>query len=97
MKERQEKRQDEEREMKEKIFLTNVSRPSNPPDEVVQNVSKKSPSDDLFLHFSWKVQNLTVFSNCLHDSNSIFRAWGIKSEWFRARSVHQPPRVGALT
>ena len=41
----------------------NVSRPSNPPDELAQHVSKKkSPSDELFLHFSSKVQNLTVFS-----------------------------------
>ena len=50
--------------MKEKIFLRkNVSGPSNPPDELAQNVSKKNPlSDELFLHFSSKVQNLTVFS-----------------------------------
>ena len=46
------------------FFFENVSRPSNPPDELAQNVSKKkkSPSDELFLHFSSKVQNLTVFS-----------------------------------
>ena len=35
---------------------------SNPPDELAQHVSKKSPSDEFFLHFSSKVQNLTVFS-----------------------------------
>ena len=44
------------------FFPQNVSRPSNPPDELAQNVSKKnSPSDELFLHFSAKVQNLAVF------------------------------------
>ena len=52
--------------MKEKmmIFLKKkkVSEPSNPPDELVQNVSKKSFSDELFLHFFAKVHNLTVFS-----------------------------------
>ena len=54
------------REKKEKMifFPKNVSGPSNPPDELAQNVSKKkkSPSDELFLHFFLsKVQNLAVF------------------------------------
>ena len=46
------------------VFEKNVSEPSNPPDELAQNVSKKKQtlSDELFLHFSSKVQNLTVFS-----------------------------------
>ena len=45
------------------FFVKNVWDPSNPPDELAQNVlKKKSPSDELFLHFSSKVQNLTVFS-----------------------------------
>ena len=50
--------------MKEKMifFRKNVSGPSNPSDELDQNVSKKSFSDELFLHFSSKVQKLTVFS-----------------------------------
>ena len=43
-------------------FPKNVSGPSNLPDELVQNVSKKSLSDELFLDFSSKVQNLTVLS-----------------------------------
>ena len=30
-------------------------------DELAQHVSKKILSDELFLHFSSKVQNLTVF------------------------------------
>ena len=52
------------REKKENMifFKKNVSRPSNPLDELAENVSKKSLSDELFLHFSAKVQNLTVFS-----------------------------------
>ena len=33
---------------------------------------KRSLSDKLFLHFSSKVQNLTVFSKYFHDTNSIF-------------------------
>ena len=48
-------------ERTEDFFVKNVSEPSNPPDELAQNVSKKSLSDELFLHFSAKVQNLTVF------------------------------------
>ena len=64
----------------------NVSSPSNPPDELAQNISKKSPSDELFLHFSAKVQNLSIF-NYLHASNSIFRARGIKSEWVSGGTV----------
>ena len=73
MKEDQEKMK-RERDETRCIFSKkkNVSRPSNPPDELAQNVSKKkSPSDELFLHFSAKVQNLAVFYY-LHDSNSIF-------------------------
>ena len=62
----EEKREERKRreKMKENFFFAkNVSRPSNPPDELAQNVSKKkkSLSDELFLHFSSKVQNLTVF------------------------------------
>ena len=48
---------------------------------------KKSLSDELFLHFSAKVQNLTVFFNYLHDSNSIFWARGINSEWVSGGTV----------
>ena len=44
------------------LFLKNVREPSNPPDELAQNVSKKSFSDELLLIFPSKVQNLTVFS-----------------------------------
>ena len=54
-KKREDERENEEREMKrsEKTFFPkNVSEPSNPPDELAQNVSKKkSLLDELFLHF----------------------------------------------
>ena len=53
-------------ERKEKIIFSkkkNVSRPSNPPDELTQNVSKKNPRRTNYSSiFSAKVQNLTVFS-----------------------------------
>ena len=53
-----------------------------------KSVSKKSLSDELFLHFSSKVQNLTV-CKYLHDSNSIFRAAGINTETFFGRMVRE--------
>ena len=42
---------------------------------------KKSPSDELFLHFSFESSESDRVFNYLHDSNSIFRAQGINSEW----------------
>ena len=60
---------------------------NSPPDELAQHVPTKSLSDELFLHFSSKVQNLTVFFNYLHDSNSIFRAGRMNSEGVRDRTV----------
>ena len=63
--ERENERENEEKRKEGKyvfFFQKNVSRPSTPPDELAQNVSKKSPSDEFFLHFSSKVQNPTVFS-----------------------------------
>ena len=44
-KQREEGRENEEKrkEGKDDFFLKNVSEPSNPPDELAQNVSKKSP------------------------------------------------------
>ena len=58
MKEKMKRGKDERKD----FSSTNVSGPSDPPDELAQNVSKKSFSDELLLHFSSKVQNLTVFS-----------------------------------
>ena len=59
---KQDKRRDKmkrerERWRKDNFFQKkkNVSRPSNPPDELAHNVSKKkSLSDELFLHFSFE-------------------------------------------
>ena len=64
---KQDKRRDKmkrEREMKRGEFeQKNVSRPSNPPDELAQNVSKKNPFRTNYSSiFSAKVQNLAVFS-----------------------------------
>ena len=50
--------------MKEEMFFfeKNVSRPSNPPDELAQNVSKKNPFRTNYSSiFPSKVQNLAVF------------------------------------
>ena len=74
-------------------FQKSVSRPSNPPDELAENVSKKSLSDEIFLHFSSKLQNLTVFLNYLHDSNSIFRVGRINSENVPRCTVSDRPHV----
>ena len=62
MKEKDE-RQEKRRGMKEEIvFSKNVSTPKNPTDEIVQKVSNKSFSDELFLILPSRVQNLRVFS-----------------------------------
>ena len=70
--EREKERQDETeerrwqrkwKELEVNFCPKNVWGPSNPPDELAKNVSKKkkSPSDELFLQFLSKVQNLAVF------------------------------------
>ena len=57
------------------FFLKSVSEPSNPPDELAQNVSKKkSPSDELFLLVFFESAECDRVFIYLHDSNSIFRA-----------------------
>ena len=48
---------------------------------------KKSISDELFLHFSAKVQNLAVFSIIHMIRIRFFWAQGIKSELFFGRTV----------
>ena len=85
MKEKMERDRDER---KDDFFEKNVSEPSNPLDELAQNVSKKILSDKLSSHFSSTVQNLAVFIY-LHDSNSILRAAGINSEIFFGRTEHR--------
>ena len=70
------------------FFQKNVSRQSNPPDELAQNVSKKNPRRTNYSSFfSAKVQNLAVFFIYLHDSNSCFWARGINSEIFSGGTV----------
>ena len=62
--ERENERENGEIEMKEKMNFCQkkVSRPSNPPDELAQNVSKTNPFRTQYSSiFSSKVQNLTVF------------------------------------
>ena len=62
-------------------MLKNVSEPSNPPDELAHNVSEKNLSDEVFLHFSSKVQNLTVFSIIYMIRIRFFGLVRINSEW----------------
>ena len=80
----------EKRKMKEKSFSKMFEGSSNPPDELAQNVSEKIPFGRIIpLLFSSKVQNLTLFLNYLHDSNSIFRARRIFFRMgFRPHSNH---------
>ena len=59
----------------------------NPPDEFAQHVSKKSLSDELFLHCFFESSESDRVFNYIHDSNSIFRVGGINSEWVSARTV----------
>ena len=52
---------------------------------------KKSLSDELFPFFLQKCR-IWPFLNYLHDSNSIFWAQGIKSEWVLGRTVQTSVR-----
>ena len=70
-------------------------RPSNPPDEIAQHVSKKSPSDELFLLFFFESSESDRVFNYLHDSNAIFRAGRINSEWVFRRTVIKSPKNSA--
>ena len=53
---------------------------------------KKIPSDDLFLHFFFESSESDRVFNFLHDSNSIFRARGINSEWVPGCAALNFPR-----
>ena len=68
------------RDRGEFFFPQNVSRPSNPPDELAQNVSKKNPFRMNYSFIFLQKFRIWPFFNYLHDSNSIFWAQGIKSE-----------------
>ena len=63
-KKREDERENGERDERRDDFFEKkcLRKPPYPPDELAQDVSKKSLSDELLLHFSSKVQNLTVFS-----------------------------------
>ena len=74
--------------MKEKNEeVKNVSRPSSPPDELAQNVSKKIPFGRIIPPFFLRKFRIWPFFNYLHDSNSICRAQGTNSEIFFGRTV----------
>ena len=78
------------KEGKDDFFHKNVSRPSNPPDELAQKCfeKKKNPRRTNYSSiFSAKVQNLAVFFIYLHDSNSFFWARWINSEIFSGGTV----------
>ena len=79
---------DERRDERRDFFFEKVSREHpNPPDELVQNVSKNPFLDELFLFSFESSESYRVF-NYLHDSNSIFRAAGINSEWYSGGTVN---------
>ena len=77
--------------MKEKMFFSKklFQDPNNPPDELAQNVSKKSFSDELFLHFFFESSESHRVFNHSHDSNSIFRVGRMYSEIFFGRTVEK--------
>ena len=65
-------------ERKDDFFTKNVSRPSNPPDELAKRVSKKSLFGRIFAPLFFESSESDRFFTYLHDSNSIFRVGGIK-------------------
>ena len=83
----QEKRRDIEMKRNERrdiFFKKNVSRPSNPPDELPQNVSKKNPFRTNYSSIFLQKFRIWSFFIYLHDSNSIFRAGELIQNYFRA-------------
>ena len=69
------------------FFAKNVSEPSNPPDELAQNVSKIIPVGRIIPPFFFESSESDRVVNYIHDSNSIFRAGRIKSVSFFGRTV----------
>ena len=63
---------------------------SNPPDELAQNVSKKIPVGRIIPPFFFESSESDRVFNYLHDSNSIFRARRINSEWVSGGTVIRP-------
>ena len=70
----QDEREEKSDERKKNFFKKNVSRPSNPPGELAQNVSKKNPFGRIIPPFFFGSSESDRVFNYLHDSNSIFRA-----------------------
>ena len=72
-------------ERKDDFCQKNVSRPSNPPDELAQNVSKKNRFWTNYCSiFSSKVQNLTVFSIIYMIRIRFFGPRELVQKYFRA-------------
>ena len=63
------------------FFKKKFSGPSNPPDELAQNVSKKNPFRTNYSSIFLKKFRIWPFFIYLHDSNSIFRARRFNSEF----------------
>ena len=84
----QEKRRDIEmkrNERKDNFFKKHVSRPSDPPDELAQNVSKKKTlSDELFLHFFCKCSGSGRFSLIYMIRIRFFGPGDLIQNYFRA-------------
>ena len=89
---KRERERERERWRKDDFFFKkNVSGPSNPPDELAQNVSKKNPFRTNYSSiFSAKVQNLAVFSFIYMIRIRFFGPQELIQKYFRrARYVGQ--------
>ena len=71
----QEMRKEERREQRQE------KRKDERENEREDQSSKKIPLGRIIPPFFCKSSESDRFSSCLHDSNSMFRAWGINSEW----------------
>ena len=92
--ERENERQNEEREIEVIFFSKKCFRTLKPARWISPKCfEKKSPSDELFLHFSFESAESGRFSINLHDSNSIFWAGRINSEGVSGRTVLAPGPV----
>ena len=75
------------------IFPQNVSRPSNPPDELAQNVSKKIPVGRIIPPFFGKSSESGRFSIVYMIRIRFFVAQGIKSEGVSGGTVFRRSRI----
>ena len=72
----------------------NVSRPSNPPDELAQNVSKNPFRTNYSSNFSSKVQNLTVFLIIYMIRIRFFGPGELIQKYFRAAPLFRRSKGG---